>query len=423
MIKLTTIKIAIAGLKGNRTRTGLTILGVVIGIAAIVTVMSAGEGISSIIVGQVESFGTNIIETEIKAPLTSKTKEKGQASADIQGSISLATGLTITTLTLDDMEDIGKLANVKKSYGAILGQEQASYGGELRKAYLFGVSPTFIEIDKSDIEYGRFFTDYEDASLAQVAVLGQEIKDKLFGESDPIGKSIKIRKRNFKVVGVMEKRGGAGGLNFDDQIYIPVRTAQKKILGINHVIYMVHELNDRSQAKETAEEIKAILRDNHSILNPDKDDFRVTTMDEMLEILGTITDIITLLLLAIVTISLIVGGVGVMNTMLVVISERTREIGLRKAVGAKSGDILEQFLIESLIISFLGAIIGIFIGIVFSYLIAFGARYAGLDWDFIIKGSSIILAVVFSLFVGLFFGVYPARRAAGLDPIAAIRKE
>lgn len=422
-MNLNTFKIAATGLKSNRTRTGLTILGVVIGIAAIITVMSAGEGISSIIVGQVESFGTNIIETEIKVPLTSKTKGKSQASAEIQGGVSLATGLTITTLTLEDMEDIDKLGNIKKSYGAILGQEQVSYGSELRKAYLFGVSPTFIEIDKSEVEYGRFFTDYEDRSLSEVAVLGVEIKEKLFGDSDPIGKNIKIRKKNFKVIGIMEKRGGAGGLNFDDQIYIPIRTAQKKILGINHVIYMIHELNDRSQGDETAEEIKAILRDSHNILNPDKDDFRVTTMDEMLEILGTITSVITMLLLSIVTISLIVGGVGVMNTMLVVISERTREIGLRKAVGAKSRDILKQFLIESLIISFLGAIIGILIGISFSYLIALGAGYAGLDWKFIIKGSSIVLAIIFSLFVGLVFGVYPARRAAKLDPIAAIRKE
>lgn len=421
---LKVLKISTAGLKSNKVRTFLTILGVVIGISSIIVVMSAGEGISSLIVGQVESFGTNIIESEIKTPVTSKTKGQGEVSSDIQGSIAMATGVTITTLTLDDMDDINKLENVKESYAGILGQEQVSYGNELRKAFLFGTNANFIDIDSSEVEFGRFFTDFEDNSLLQVAVLGSEIKEKLFGDSDAIGKNIKIRKQNFKVIGVMEERGAVAGLDFDDQIYVPIRTLQKKLLGINHVMYMIHELYDRSQADNTAEQIVQILRINHNITNPDKDDFRVTTMDEMLKILGTITRVITLLLMAIVIISLIVGGVGVMNTMLVVISERTQEIGLRKSVGAKNKDILNQFIIESLIISFIGALLGILFGAMISYIIAYIANnYVGLDWKFVIKGSSILLAIAFSLVVGFVFGVYPAKKASKLDPIEAMRKE
>jgi putative ABC transport system permease protein len=424
MFNLKAIKIASTGLKTNKTRTGLTVLGVVIGIAAIVIVMSTGEGVKGLLLGQVEAFGTNILEVEVKTPVTSKTKSQGQTAADIQGGMSMATGVVITTLTLDDMEDIDNLENVKMSYAGILGQELASYRSELRKAYLFGTSSEFINVDASEVEYGRFFTEFEDKSLTQVAVLGSEIKEKLFGESDPIGKNVKIRKRNFKVIGIMKERGVTMGISWDDQIYIPVRTAQKKVLGINHVIYMVHELYDRDKADETAEEAKAILRANHNITNPDKDDFRVVTMDEMLEILETITEVITLLLMAIVTISLIVGGVGVMNTMFVVISERKKEIGLRKAVGATRKDILNQFLVESLIISFIGALVGIIIGLIISYLIALiASQYVGPDWKFVVRWSSILISFGFALTVGLLFGVYPAKRAAELDPIDAIRSE
>ncbi|MBT4277199.1 FtsX-like permease family protein [Candidatus Falkowbacteria bacterium] len=415
-------KIAVQGLQTNKIRTFLTMLGVIIGIAAVVIVMSAGKGLEGLLLGQIESFGTDIIETEIKIPVTKKGSS--QMSSDIEGGMAMATGVTITTLTLDDMEDIDNLDNIKRSYAGIMGQEQVSYSNELRKAALLGVSSSYIDIDKSEIDYGRFYTEAEEKSLAKVIVLGTEIKDKLFGDNNPIGKNIKIRKRNFKVIGVMKKRGSVGGMNFDDYIYVPIQTTQKKILGINHVLYMIHEVENMDFADQTAEDIKSILRDNHNISHPDKDDFRVVTMEEMLSIMDTVTDTITILLLGLVVVSLIVGGVGVMNTMLVVISERTKEIGLRKAVGAKNQDILNQFLIESVIIAILGAVIGIILGIIIAYLIALIAgSYYNMDWDFVISMDSIIISFIFAFVLGLGFGVYPSKKAAEMHPIEALRKE
>ncbi|NCF75104.1 MAG: FtsX-like permease family protein [Xanthomonadaceae bacterium] len=415
-------KIAITGLKANKTRTILTTLGIVIGISAIIIVMSAGDGIRGLILGQIESFGTDIIETEVKVPSTKKGES--EMSADIQSGASMATGVTINTLKLKDMKDIDELENVEMSYAGILGQEQVNYGSELRKAFLLGVSSTYIDIDKSEVDYGRFYTDNEEKSLAQVAVLGSEIKEKLFGEHNPLGKNIKIRGKNFKVIGVIKKRGAVSVMNFDDYIYIPVRTAQKKLLGVDYVLYMIHKIKDISLSNETAEDIKYILRNNHNIINPDKDDFRVTTMEEMMEMMNVVTNAITLLLLAIVSISLIVGGVGIMNTMLVTVSERTQEVGLRKAVGASNSDILKQFLIESVIITLIGATIGIILGIVVSYLIALIAKtYFNIDWHFIISWLSIIIALIFAFILGLGFGIYPAKKAAKLHPIEAMREE
>lgn len=411
-------------MKANKVRTALTVLGMVIGISSVIIVFSAGEGINGLVLGQIESFGTDIIETEIKIP----SNKKG-ASSDIGASVSLVQGVQVTTLSLDDLEDIIALPNVRDGYANIMSQEKVTYGSESYKAFILGTNASYIDIDKSEIDIGRFFTDAEDKSLVQVAVLGSEIKTKLFGESDAIGKSIKFHKKKFRVIGVMKERGSVMGMNFDDYVYIPIRTLQKRILGVDYVSYLINTLYDLNIADETADEIRMLLRENHDINQPSdptdtrKDDFRVTTMAEMMSIMDTVTGALTLLLLAIVAISLVVGGVGIMNIMYVAVSERTGEIGLRKAVGANTKDILWQFLIESVFITIVGGIIGIFLGILVSYLISIGANAYGLDWNFAIPVKAYVVAIGFSTFFGLAFGLYPAKKAAQLDPIEALRKE
>jgi len=422
MIIVSAIKIAWQGLFANKVRTSLTVLGMVIGIASVIVVFSAGEGINSLILGEVESFGgSDMIETEIKVP-SGKQGTAGEA----QSGSNLAMGVQITSLTLEDMDDINKLANIKQSYAGIMGQEQASYGNESKKAFLFGTTASFIDMDKSEIDTGRFFTDAEDKSLAAVAVLGYKVKEKLFADSDPIGRFIKIRNQKYRVIGTFKERGAVMIINFDDFVYVPIRTVQKRTMGIDHVTYLMHEVKDQALLDDTAEEIRSVLRENHDIapnLGESKDDFRVISMVESMELMETLTGAITLLLLAIVAISLIVGGVGIMNIMYVIVSERTGEIGLRKAVGAKYADIMWQFLLESILITIAGGIIGTILGVTVSYLISWGAQLYGFNWDFNVPLKAFLVALGFSLFFGIAFGLYPARRAAKLVPIEALYKE
>lgn len=412
-------KIAFKSMAANKLRTALTVLGIVIGAASVVVVYSAGEGIRALLLGQIESFGTNIIETEIKIP----TGKKSTAESEQNSGMAIAQGVQITTLDTDDLEDLKKVRNVIGGYGAVLSQDQASYGAEVRRAFLMGVSADYIDIDRTDIAVGRFFSDNEDKSLAQVVVLGSKMAEKLLGNSDPIGKFITLHKSKYQVIGVMEERGKMMTMDFDDYIYVPVRTLQKRVMGIDHFLYMVHQLEDPARAEETAEEFRAVLRDNHEITDPTKDDFRVVTMSEMLETLDVIMSSLTILLLAIIVISLVVGGVGILNVMYVSVSERTAEIGLRKAVGANYAAIRRQFLIESVIVTLLGGVVGVVGGVVAAWVLAIGARSFGLDWKFSVPLDGVLVALFFSFLFGLVFGIAPARKAARLDPLEAMRKE
>lgn len=407
-------------MRANKMRTALTLLGLVIGIMTVIIVFAAGEGIRGLVLGQIESFGTDTIYTEVKVP-SNKTGSAG----DNQSGNAQASGVQVTTLTLDDMEAFKKLPNVGLGYGAVLSQEQASYGNELRRAFVLGASADYINIDSaSKLAEGRFYTDAEDRSLANVVVLGAGMKEKLFGDSDALGQSVRLRNERFTVIGVMAGRGAVMFMNFDDYIYVPVRTLQKKLMGIDYVSYMVHKLDDANQSEATADEGRYLMRQRHNIDDPVKDDFRITTMQESLATLNTITNALTFLLLAIVAISLVVGGVGIMNVMYVAVTERTMEIGLRKAVGATSGDIMKQFLAEAVLVTLLGGIVGSLLGTGIAYLISFIANnLLGFEWRFSIPITAYIVALGFSFVFGIIFGVTPARSAAKLDPIEALRTE
>lgn len=410
---LKNLKIALKSLRRDKTRTMLTVLGIVIGIAAVITVMSAGNGLKSYVTDQINSFGTDTIEIEIKVPNTSKN-----SSSNATG---IAQGVQITTLTEGDVEAIKKVPNVTNDYGFIMGQDVVSYGAEHKQTLLWGSNASFIDIDASTVGAGRFFTDEEDKSLAQVVVLGTTVKEKLFGDADPINQMIKIGNSKFRVIGVMSKRGAIAFFDMDNLIYMPLRTLQKKIMGVDHLTAIFLKVADKTISDQTADDITALLRERHDITDPKKDDFGVTTMAEALSIYDTIFGAIGLLLSAIAGISLVVGGVGIMNIMYVSVTERTYEIGLRKAVGATQKSILWQFLWEAILITLLGALIGFILGTALSFLISLAAASQGISWAFSVSLMSLLLAGGVSLLIGLVFGVFPALTASKLDPVTALR--
>ena len=410
---LKNLRIASNIIRTHRTRTFLSVLGVVIGIMSVIAIIDAGEILKSYVKKSIEVFGTDYIEVEVKVPSAS------QASAE--NAVGQAQGITITTLKHNDALAIKKHPNVKQIYSGVLGQEVVSYRDTNKVGYLLGVSEGFFEIDKTNIVLGRGFTKEENNSLAQVAILGNTIKEDLFGDTNPIGQKIKINKRNFKVIGVREKVGFMG--MYDDMILMPLSTLQKKIMGIEHVSFIMASMVDTAQSEQTATEITEIMRAQHNITDPDKDDFGVTSSDEAMNMLDTILNAMTMFLVAIAAVSLIVGGVGIMNIMLVNVTERTSEIGLRKAVGATYSHILKQFLTESATITLLGGIIGIIGGILISWAIAIAANHFHYKWDFIITPLSIILGIGISATVGIIFGSYPAAKAAKMEPVEALRNE
>lgn len=403
------LQLAWRSLRLNILRTSLTVLGVVIGVAAIIVVFAASDGINSLILGEIQSYGTDTIQTETKVPSKKNSLVVGE----------------VTTLKISDLEAVNRLSNVRDSYAVSLGQQKVSWGGESKKVFLFGTSPAYAVIDsKTKLAVGEFFSIEEDRGQALVAVLGASLKNYLFGDQNAIGQSIKIGNSKFRVIGVLTEQGsGAGFLDFDNMVYLPINTLHKRLLGIDYAMYFMHRLVDVGRADETAAEIIELLRERHEITNPDKDDFRVTTMAEMITTLGTVTNALTGLLLAIVLISLIVGGVGIMNIMYVTVSERTPEIGLRKALGATRRDVTWQFLIESLLITVWGWFLGTILGILAASGLSLIANAFAINWNLVFPWPGVLVSFGFSVLCGLLFGFKPAQRAATLDPITALRAE
>ena len=406
-------------LAANPVRTILTTLGIMIGIATVILVLSAGAGFRSLIDAQLQAYGTNTLFIETQVPPTTKNRNAGAASGDMSRAGS---AVAITTLKNRDLEDVKKIGNVVNAYGMVVGQKVASYRNISKNTMFYGASAARFEIDKNTLKSGRFFTAQEDSGGAQVAILESKLAENLFGQSDPIGKLIRLGDLNFQVIGVYNPLGALSG-GSDEMLYIPLVTAQKKMLGIDYLLYGIIQIKDINLADATAENIKMVVRNNHNITNPDKDDFLVQTQAQAMGSFNTIFNGITILLIAIAAISLIVGGVGIMNIMYVVVTERTAEIGLKKALGAKGADILNEFLIESVLVTLLGGAIGILLGGALGWLVAIIASASGLAWEFSVPWYAIVIGFGVSAVIGVAFGVLPARSAAKLDPISALNHE
>ena len=415
------LKQAIRGIRSNPSRTLLTTLGIMIGIGTVILVLSAGEGFKSYINSQVDAFGSNTVIVQTSVP--SSTKARSSSGSSDRANNSGSNAVPITTLKIRDVEDIKNIPNVKNAYGASIGQQVVTYKGVSKTSFIFGASAARFDIDKGVLAKGRGYSVQEDKSLAQVAVLGSTITSDLFGDSDPLGQLIRIGNYNFEVIGVYQSKGSFGPMNEDEEVFIPVTTLQKKIQGIDYLVYSVVELIDNSKADATALDIIDVIRRNHYITDPNKDDFKVQTQAESLSTFDTILKAITFLLIAIASISLLVGGVGVMNIMYVVVTERIGEIGLKKALGARGKDILYEFMIEAILLTIIGGVIGIIGGSFFAFIISKIAQSMGLAWKFIVPIWGIIISVSVSMIIGIVFGVFPARNAARLDPIVALNKE
>jgi len=407
---------AVKTIRTHKGRTFLALLGVVIGVFAVVVVMTLGDGMKGFILGQVESFGTNLIQVEVKIPGTG-TMSSGNVTGRAQGT-------QITTLIVKDGEAIQKLPNVKALYAGSIGQERATYNAVGKRIFLFGVGADVILVDQNiKLSSGRFFTPSEDANLSRVVVLGSETKKTFFGDSEAVGEFITLKGEKYRVIGVLASRGAASLLNFDTFTYVPIQTLQKKILGVDYVQMLSVQMSDPAHEEETVADIVALMRKRHDISNPNKDDFSVTSTKEAQKTLSSILGSMTVLLLALTSISLVVGGVGIMNVMYVSVSERTSEIGLRKAIGATSASILRQFLFEALIITFIGGLVGISLGVLLS--LGLSSLFGQFGFNLVLHFSfaSFLLGAGFSMAVGLIFGIAPAYRASKLSPMEALRRE
>ncbi len=413
---LISIKLAIKSLHLNWGRTLLSLIGIIIGVASVILVLSFGNGVKGFLVDQVSAFGSDIMEIEVKVPKTNKA-----SSQNVGGMVG---GTQITTFKLKDAQKIGKLPNVSAWYASVMGQQVVSYASKNKQTYIMGVTSGISKVDKKmEIASGTIFTEEDNNGLKQVAIIGSGIKDDFFGNQSPIGKKIKIKGQTYRVIGVLKKRGASGFFNFDDIIYLPLKTVQKKLTGVNYIKFAVFKLKDMSRLDITMLNATDIMRERHDITNPNDDDFSVNSIVEVTNILNKVFFTINLLLLALASISLIVGGVGIMNVMYIAVVERTFEIGLKKAVGAKNKDILMQFLLEAIFLTALGGIGGLAVGLIVSRIGEVLISNFGYTLKFTVTWWAALIGVGFSAIVGITFGYWPARKASQLSPMEALRKE
>jgi len=408
------VKTAYSSLLSNKSRSFLTMLGIIIGIAAIILIVSIGKGAERLILAQVEGMGADMIVIQ--------PGKKPTGPSDVSGT------LFSESLTKGDVEALKKKNNVPDLVSiapAVVVTGSVSYQGQTYRPTMMGWSAEFM----SDIlniypERGVLFGEEDIEQLAHVVVIGSKVENELFGEDSALGKNIKIKDQNFRVVGIFPPHGQAMFFNVDEIVLMPYSTAQTYLLGINYYNQITMRVSDSKNIARAEYDVKATLRDRHNISNPEDDDFHIQSQQGVIDQIGTILNVLTLFLSSVVAISLVVGGIGVMNIMLVSVTERTKEIGLRKAIGATDNDILFQFLLESTILSFAGGVIGVILGAVLAMLISIILSYVLKNsWGFSFPVFAALLGVTVSSAVGIVFGLYPARKAAQKSPIEALRYE
>ena len=408
-------KTATRSLTHGKMRSILTMLGIVIGIASVIILMSIGNSAQDLILNQVESIGSNLI---IVVP--------GGSTNGRLSSPAAAQGIVITSLSQQDADALTREPGISAVVPDVRGQANVVYGENDATANFQGNTANVFTVRNLTVEQGYAFTQADVDAFNHVAVIGPTLATTLFGANEnPINKVIRIKNLSFRVVGVLKKSGtGAFGVDQDNLIIMPITVAQKQILGISYFNDLIIEANPVYDVTFVENRVTNILQQDHGITNSSKDDFTIETQQDILTLLGSITSILTLFLAAIASISLVVGGIGIMNIMLVSVTERTKEIGLRKAVGATNRDILEQFLIESVLLTMMGGIIGIAVGAFFVFIIyLILAKALAVAWTFSFPISAVILALLVSTAAGIAFGIYPARQAGKKNPIDALRYE
>jgi putative ABC transport system permease protein len=404
------IQTAVTGLTTHKSRSALTIIGIVIGITSIILVMSLGQGAQNLILSQVKGLGATTI---IALP--------GRLSFGP----STATQTMNDSLKEKDLNLLKTKANIphaKYVMPMVVGAGKAVYGNQVYQVAVFGSGDRVPDIFNISPDKGYFFSDDEVRSQSAVVVIGYKVKKRLFDGDEAVGQKIRIKNNTFKVIGVLPEKGSSS--SFDDSVFMPYTTAQQYITGTKFYSRLVVEADSQENLRSTVEDIKITLRNSHNITDPEKDDFSVTTSADIAATLSTITTALTAFLAAVAAISLIVGGIGIMNIMLVSVTERTKEIGLRKAIGATNKDILTQFLLEAVMLTGTGGVIGIILGGLLSYIISIIlTSYLKIDWIFIFPWDAAILGIVMASLVGLVFGIYPANQAAKKSPMEALRYE